>query len=120
EIELPTAVASRFHEVAKNVVLTRHAMDNYSWIFHAEWLDNLPAEDRQLVEEAAAESAAWFAEETVKAEAQILEDFKAAGATIQELDSNALRERVHPEMIKAMPEMAEWAEKLRAAGGRCK
>jgi tripartite ATP-independent transporter DctP family solute receptor len=119
EIELQTAYSLKWNEVAKYVVLTSHAMDNYSWILWGKWLESLPADLRQVVEESAKASSAWFEQEIIKLEPELLKKFQDDGATILRPDLAPFRALVGPAMEKALPKLAPYAEIFRKAGKSC-
>ncbi|HWL55457.1 MAG TPA: TRAP transporter substrate-binding protein [Paracoccus sp. (in: a-proteobacteria)] len=119
EIELPTARALRFHEVARHVVLTGHAMDNYAWLFDEKWLTSQDPDTRRVIEAAATEASAWFSDQSVKEEEAVLALFKESGATIHTVDRDVLHNAIEEPMRKALPDMVPWVDRFRAAGDRC-
>ena len=119
EIELQTAYSLKWNEATKYVVLTSHAMDNYSWILWGKWLEGLSPDLRQAVEESAKASSVWFEQEVLKIEPELLKKFQDAGATVLKPDLAPFRAQVGPAMEKALPKLAPDAEIFRKAGKSC-
>ncbi len=116
EIEAQTADSLGVDEVAKTVLLTRHMMPNYAFIFWGDWLDSLPEDQRKAIEEAASAASAHFGEEIGASEEAALENFKKAGANLTEVDTEKMRKQSEDALSKKFPDLVPWVERLRAAG----
>lgn len=116
EIEAQTAQAAGMLDVTKTVLMTKHMMPNYGFIFYGAWLDKLPENQRVAIEKAAAEASDFFAGKIAVAEQEAIEAFKAKGAAIKEVDRNLMKEQVAG-LEKQFPDQYAWVKRLRAAAG---
>ncbi|SFJ58682.1 TRAP transporter substrate-binding protein [Aerobium aerolatum] len=116
EIEAQTALSSGMGDVTKTVLMTKHMMPNYAFIFYGAWLDELPEAERVALEQASAEASKYFADKIAIAEAQALEAFKPKGANIKEVDLNAMKSQVSG-LDKEFPDQYGWVKRLQAAAG---
>ena len=91
---LPTVRAAKFYEVTKQLVLTNHLVDGiFIAISDKAWKAMTPAQ-RQKVQVAANDAAAFNNENRLKEEAQIVDFFKAQGMTVTTPDVDAFRKAV--------------------------
>lgn len=116
EIEEPTAASMGLPEVTKSVVLTHHMMPNYAWIMWSEWFDGQSEEVQAALEEAASTASAEFSEKVVPEEDAALKAFEQAGAKIVEVDTAQLQSAADEKLRDELPDLAEWADRLRDAG----
>ncbi len=115
EQELQGGYDLGYHEAAPNIILTRHAMEDFSWIFWAEWIEKFPTETQAAIRKAASESAAWFENELIKIEEDMIEKLKAAKCTIISPDLAEFKASLKP-IKERVPDLWPWAQKLKAAG----
>jgi tripartite ATP-independent transporter DctP family solute receptor len=92
ENPLPTIKAGKLYEVQDYIILTGHIMTPRLVVVNEDFWQSLPAEDQQILQDAVAEAATWSDAEIVKAESELVEEFKSAGVTIVEPDVAAFRE----------------------------
>jgi tripartite ATP-independent transporter DctP family solute receptor len=116
EIEAQTAQAAGMTDVTKAVLLTRHMMPNYAFIFYGAWLDRQPEAQRVALEKAAAEASKFFSDNIAVAETAALEAFKAKGAKINDVDLQMMKSQVES-LEKDFPDQYRWVKRLRAASG---
>jgi tripartite ATP-independent transporter DctP family solute receptor len=116
EIEAQTAKAAGMTDVTKTVLMTKHMMPNYAFIFFGAWLDQLPEAERSALEKASAEASKYFAEKIAVAEKEALEAFAAKGATIKDVDLAAMKAEVAG-LEAEFPDQFGWVKRLRAAAG---
>jgi tripartite ATP-independent transporter DctP family solute receptor len=91
---LPTVRAAKFYEVTKQLVLTNHLVDGiFIAISDKAWKAMTPAQ-RQKVQVAANDAAAFNNENRLKEEAQIVDFFKKEGLTVTTPDVDAFRKAV--------------------------
>jgi TRAP-type transport system periplasmic protein len=99
--ENPVSVilAQKFAEVQKHLTLTRHTYNPQIVIFSKRVWDRLDAEEKKLIEEAAAEAKVFQRELARSSEAKDLAALKAAGMQVVELAPSEvarLRDKVKP------------------------
>ena len=99
--ENPVSVilTSKFAEVQKHLTFTRHTYNPQIVIFSKRTWDKLDAEERKLIEEAAAEAKVFQRQLSRDTEAKAIESLKAAGMQLVELSPQEvarLREKVKP------------------------
>ncbi len=98
----PTAaISQRFHEVAPNVYLTNHVWASSVIMINEDKFQSMSAE-HQAILVTAAEDAATFAFEDASARRDaVLDEMRAAGATIREYDTTALQAAAREGVAKA-------------------
>ncbi|MEK9802915.1 MAG: sialic acid TRAP transporter substrate-binding protein SiaP [Curvibacter sp.] len=91
---LPTARAAKFHEVTRQLVLTRHLVDSlFITIANKRWHALSPAQQQQVL--AAARAAAQFNNENrIREEGQLVEFFRQQGLQVVTPDVEAFRNTV--------------------------
>lgn len=94
ENPLPTIKSAKFMEVQKYLILTGHIITPRIVVVNEAFWQKLKAEDRKAVEAAVAAGIAWQDAEIVKAEKSLVDEFKAAGATVIEPDVAGFRAAV--------------------------
>ncbi len=91
---LPTVRAAKFYEVTKQLVLTNHLVDGiFIAISDKAWKAMTPAQ-RQKVQAASNDAAAFNNDNRLKEEAQIVDFFKKEGLTVTTPDVDAFRKAV--------------------------
>ncbi len=91
---LPTVRAAKFYEVTKQLVLTNHLVDGiFIAISDKAWKAMSPAQ-RQKVQAASNDAAAFNNDNRLKEEAQIVDFFKKEGLTVTTPDVDAFRKAV--------------------------
>ena len=91
ENPLPTIQAGKFQEVQKYLVLTGHILTPRLVVINEGFWKGLSAADQKAVKEAMDEGIAWQNQEIIKAEAALVDTFKAAGMTVIRPDVEAFR-----------------------------
>jgi len=91
---LPSVRAAKFYEVTKQIVMTSHLVDGiFIAISDKAWKAMTPAQ-RQKVQAAANDAAAFNNDNRLKEEAQIVDFFKKEGLTVTTPDVDAFRKAV--------------------------
>lgn len=103
--ENPVSVVlnAKFSEVQKNLTFTRHTYNPQIVLASKRVWDRLDAEEKQLIEAAAAEAKAYQRQVNRDAEAKMVEQLKAAGMQLVELspaETARLREKAQPVVRK--------------------
>jgi tripartite ATP-independent transporter DctP family solute receptor len=94
ENPLPTIQSGKFFEVQKYLVLTEHIITPRMVIVNEAFWKGLPAADRDIMQAAFANGAAWQDKELLSQEAGLVGTFKAGGMTIIEPDLAVWRKPV--------------------------
>ncbi len=90
ENPLPTIQSGKFQEVQKYLVLTGHILTPRLVVINESFWKSLGA-DQKIVKDAMDEGIAWQNQEIIKAEAALVDTFKAAGMTVNRPDVEAFR-----------------------------
>jgi TRAP-type transport system periplasmic protein len=91
---LPSVRAAKFYEVTKQIVMTNHLVDGiFIAISDKAWKAMTPAQ-RQKVQTAANDAAAFNNKNRLEEEAQIIDFFKKEGLTVTTPDVDAFRKSV--------------------------
>ncbi len=122
-----TILASKFYEVQKHLVLSRHMYSAWVLLISKKTWDGLSADERKIVQEAARE-ATLFERKTIRAFSQTaLGELKKAGMQITELpaaEQAKLRTKLQPVLAKYGKEFGEettsemMGELAKARGGK--
>lgn len=116
EIEAQTAIAAGMGDVTKTVLLTRHMIPNYAFIFYGAWLDRLPEQQRVALKKASAAASEFFSGKIAVAEQEALKAFETKGAKVKEVDRAAMQKQA--EVLQAtFPDLYDWVKRLRTAAG---
>ena len=91
ENPLPTIQSGKFQEVQKYLVLTGHILTPRLVVINEGFWKSLGAADQKIVKDAMDEGIAWQDQEIIKAEAALVDTFKAAGMTVIQPDVEAFR-----------------------------
>jgi TRAP-type transport system periplasmic protein len=116
EIEAQTAKAAGMPDVTKTVLLTKHMMPNYAFIFYGAWLDEQPDAQRAALEKASADASKFFADKISASEKEALDTFRSKGAQIKEADLATMKEQTAG-LEQEFPDQYSWVKRLRAAAG---
>jgi tripartite ATP-independent transporter DctP family solute receptor len=121
-----TILASKFYEVQKHLVLSRHMYSAWVLLMSKKTWDGLSPEEQKIVQDAARE-ATLFERKTIRASSETaLADLKKAGMQITELppaEQAKLRSKLQPVLAKFSKEFGEDttaemnAELAKARGG---
>ena len=107
-----TILASKFHEVQKHMVLSRHMYSAWVLLMSKKTWDGLSAQEQKIVQDAARE-ATLFERKTIRAFSQTaLADLKKAGMQITELpaaEQAKMRSKLQPVLAKFSKEYGEEA-----------
>jgi tripartite ATP-independent transporter DctP family solute receptor len=101
ENPIDTIHANKFYEVAPNVTLTQHVYSPIPLTVSERTWQRLSAADRDAVQRAAIEAAAFSRKEVAAAEAQQIADMQAKGAKIGRPALGPFREAVQPTYVRA-------------------
>src|SRR3989344_1904279 len=122
-----TILASKFYEVQKHLVLSRHMYSAWVLLISKKTWDGLSADERKIVQEAARE-ATLFERKTIRAFSETaLGELKKAGMQITELpaaEQAKLRTKLQPVLAKYSKEFGEettsemMGELAKARGGK--
>jgi len=110
ENPVSTILTSKFGEVQKHLTFTRHTYNPQIVIFSKRLWDRLDAEEKKLIEEAAAEAKVFQRQLSRDSEAKAVEQLKAEGVQFVELSPEEiarLREKVKPVSEKFAKEADE-------------
>jgi tripartite ATP-independent transporter DctP family solute receptor len=91
ENPLPTIQSGKFQEVQKYLVLTGHILTPRLVVINDGFWKSLSAADQKILKDAMDEGIAWQNQEIIKAEAALVDTFKAAGMTVITPDVEAFR-----------------------------
>ena len=91
---LPTVRAAKFYEVTKQLVLTNHLVDGIFIAISDKAWKAMTSAQRQKVQAAANDAAAFNNDNRLKEEAQIVDFFKKEGLTVTTPDVDAFRKAV--------------------------
>ena len=87
------------HKIAPYITLTNHASSPFPIVCSLDWINSLPEDLRQILEESVHEVAKKQREEERANELKYIERFKSEGATVEELtpdEVKAFQEKVKP------------------------
>lgn len=110
ENPVATINGAKLYEVQKYLALTNHQYNPQSVVMSKKVWDSLSADDKRVVQEAAAESARYQREQSRSAAAGILENLKKNGMQVSELppaEVAKLRERMKPVLAKHSASVGE-------------
>jgi TRAP-type transport system periplasmic protein len=102
-----TLYNSKFHEVAKNLALTRHIYNCTMLVINDKYFQGLSPDVRKAVMDSAKDASAWLMDVTIKSENDYYEKLKKEGVKITTPDLGPIRAAVQP-IYK------EYGEKLKA------
>lgn len=103
ENPLSVIAANKFYEVQKFLVLSNHQYNPQSLIFSKKVWDTLSPAEKKIIQDAAAESAAFERKTTREAAAGFLDQLKKAGMTVTEFspaELNRMRDKMKPVIEK--------------------
>ena len=113
EAQLTGAYGIKLHEVTKNLALTGHVELVTGLATSESWFKSLPEDQRAIVVEELARAGDEASTATVARGAEVLEEMKAAGVTVTEIDREAFKALTEP--VYAELGLAEAREALRPA-----
>ena len=96
------------HKIAPYITLTNHASSPFPIVCSLDWINSLPEDLRQILEESIHEVAKKQREEERANELKYIERFKSEGATVQELTSDEVK--AFQESVK--PVYDKWRKKV--------
>ncbi|WP_026431333.1 TRAP transporter substrate-binding protein [Paracidovorax oryzae] len=110
--ENPTAtiLTSKFYEVQKHLVLSRHIYSTWVLLMSRKAWDSLSAEEQKIVQEAAKEATAFERKAIRALEAKALGELKKLGMQVTELppaEQAKLRDKLQPVVAKYSKEFGE-------------
>lgn len=117
ENPLNVILANKFAEVQKHLALTNHQYNPQSLIFSKKVWDTLSADERKILQDAAAESARYQRQVSREAAAGNLDALKKAGMQVTELsaaEQARLREKLKPVIDKHGAAIAATVAELQA------
>ena len=112
-----TVVSDKFYEVTKYYSLTRHTYPPISWFTNLKKYQALPADLRQIVDQAAQAACAMDRKAEVEKEKTDLEFIKKAGVQVNEVkDLKAFQDRMGPAYDLVTTKVGkEWMDRVLAA-----
>jgi tripartite ATP-independent transporter DctP family solute receptor len=117
ENPLNVILANKFYEVQKHLVLSNHQYNPQSLIFSKKVWDTLSAAEKKVLQDSAAEAAAYQRGVSREAAAGQLDALKKAGMAVSELspaELNRLRDRMKPVVDKHGAAVADTVAELNA------
>lgn len=96
ENPLPTIQAQKFYEVQKYLALTNHILNDQLYLVSNQTMEELPADLRKVVKEAAEKAAEYHTKLFVDGENSLVEFFKSQGVTVTTPDLKAFKEALKP------------------------
>ena len=94
ENPLPTIEAKKFYEVQKHIMLTGHIVDGLVTQVAPHVWNKLSAEEKKIFTEVAQEAAAKASADIKKREGELVDFFRKAGLTINEIDRSSFTQAV--------------------------
>ena len=110
ENPLATIQGAKLFEVQKHLAITNHQYNPQSVVVSKKFWDSLSADDKKLLQDAAAESARYQREQSRSAQASTLESLKKGGMQVTELppaEVAKLREKMKPVLAKHTASVGE-------------
>ena len=110
ENPVATIQGAKLYEVQKYMTLTNHQYNPQSVVISKKFWDALSAEEKKIVQDAAAESARYEREQSRAAAASILENLKKNGMQVTELPASEvgkLRDKMKPVIAKHSASVGE-------------
>ena len=110
ENPLATIQGAKLFEVQKHLAITNHQYNPQSVVVSKKFWDTLSADDKKLLQDAAAESARYQREQSRSAQASTLESLKKSGMQVTELppaEVAKLREKMKPVLAKHTASVGE-------------
>lgn len=77
-----TIWSSKYHEPAKNLILTGHILTGQRMVMNATYYDKLPADVKKIIHEALAEALAWQRDLGQKLEDELVGKIRGASVTV--------------------------------------
>ncbi|WP_339226882.1 C4-dicarboxylate TRAP transporter substrate-binding protein [Oceanobacillus sp. FSL K6-2867] len=108
ENPLPVLAGSKTNEVAKHLTLTEHTKIMSPWIAGTEFMDTLPEDIVEIIEQTGIEAAEYGREVMMEENEKVLEEFVAQGIEIHEVDLEPFKERAES-VYTSFP---EWTDGL--------
>jgi TRAP-type C4-dicarboxylate transport system substrate-binding protein len=100
----------KYNEVSRHLTLTNHMYTPQAVIVSKKFWDKLSADEKNILQDAATETAAFQRKVAREAAAKALDELKKHGMTVHQLsadDLNKLRERAQPVIVKFTKEIGE-------------
>jgi tripartite ATP-independent transporter DctP family solute receptor len=94
ENPLPTIEAKKFYEVQKHIMLTGHIVDGLVTQVAPHVWNKLSADEKKIFTEVAQEAASRASADIKKREGELVEFFRKAGLTVNEIDRNSFQQAV--------------------------
>lgn len=89
----PTAaISQRFHEVAQNIYLTNHVWATSTILINEDKFASMSLEHQEIVAQAAKDATRWAYDDATARREEVLDEMRAAGATVYDYDASALQE----------------------------
>ena len=104
---------TKFYEVQKYGIDTRHVIGAMTWIFSDARFKRLPADVQALLKEEGERVMLEATERMIGLEGEIQKQLADAGMKFNEVDRAAFAAKLEP-MGKEFPELAPWVEKFRS------
>ncbi|GAA0365573.1 C4-dicarboxylate TRAP transporter substrate-binding protein [Bacillus horti] len=108
ENPLPVLSGSKTHEVAKYLALTSHTKIISPWVAGNDFIETLPPDLLEILKATGNEAGEFEQQIVVEEEQKVLDDFRAQGIVINEIDTEPFRERAK-DIFNRIP---EWSPDL--------
>lgn len=109
----------KWYEVVKYLSVANYVWTPNYWFMNADRYEALDADAKAAIDEAVAETTAWYREELGSVYERVLSDLEAAGVAVNTVDQAPFRELVGPVYEQFGKEWgADYVEKVRAAAAR--
>jgi TRAP-type C4-dicarboxylate transport system substrate-binding protein len=82
-------MTEKYYETAENLTITNHMTFPAVFVISEKVYNELPDEDRAIVDEATKRAIAWANEETIKRETETLQTLKEIGVNVTELPNSS-------------------------------
>jgi len=106
-------VTMKFYEVQKNLILTGHMLAVAGTIMAQKTWDSLTAADQKIVEEVFADMANHIDKLVIEGEAKLLQELRAKGMNVIEVDKKPFMDRVQL-VLKKYPDWVDLYKKIQA------
>ena len=105
------AYAAKFHEAAKNVVLTEHILTVAHLLVGEKFYQSLPADVRKVVDAAAVESVKWAQQQAAAETSELIAKMVKEGATATKIDTGPIRDKALA-AVNSMESQGLWRKGL--------
>ena len=105
---MPTVQTAKFYEVAPHLAITNHLMANNIMVVNKDAWDDLTAEQRKIMLQAAKKAQEWCDKTNLDKEAGLVEFFKQNGVSVTYPDIDVFSKQVQDFYLNDPKEVANW------------